>query len=250
MTYNVRGFQSGKGYVSELLKESDILLLQEHWLPEQCLSDLDINDDFVVKGVSGMDPTVLIRGRPYSGCAIYYRKNFAVSIAVCQVTSKRFCSIRINLANDLSMLLVCVYMPYDNGLPSGEVEFCSMLGELEGFLDTQRYDYLAVIGDFNVDFSRTDRPRTHDLLRFMRAHSITARDLSFSNINFTYESNCGHHRSWVDHFLISSSIQSKLEDIRTSNNGANLSDHHAILATLVGFNLVSTPISVSKLSVK
>jgi len=53
--------------------------------------------------------------------------------------------------------LVCVYLPYDNGLLSGHLDFQEALGELDGFLVAQDFDSLAIVGDFNVDFCRTDR---------------------------------------------------------------------------------------------
>ena len=32
--------------------------------------------------------------------------------------------------------------------------YLNTLGEVEGFLDSQRFDYVAIVGDFNVDFAR------------------------------------------------------------------------------------------------
>ena len=40
--YNARGFQSGSVYVKELLNDCDILCLQEHWLLNEHLNDLNI----------------------------------------------------------------------------------------------------------------------------------------------------------------------------------------------------------------
>ena len=38
---------------------------------------------------------------------------------------------------------------------------------------------LAVVGDFNVDFSHTDRCHTNDLLQFMHSNSLIAKDVDF-----------------------------------------------------------------------
>ena len=46
--YNCRGFRSSSDYVKELLKHYDILCLQEHWLPDLQLNDLNGSDDFVI----------------------------------------------------------------------------------------------------------------------------------------------------------------------------------------------------------
>ena len=82
-----------------------------------------------------------------------------------------------------------------------------MLGELEAFLYTQYYDLLAVVGDFNVDFTRTHRPRTGELLRSMQAACLEASDLHFPSIQFTFESDSGLAHSWVDHFLFLNLMQ-------------------------------------------
>ena len=91
----------------------------------------------------------------------------------------------------LTLLLVCVYLPFDNGLYSGHFEFQETLDQLEGFIDSQDYDMLAVVGDFNVDFSHTDRRHTNDLLQFIRTNSLIAKDLDFPDVQFTYESDDG-----------------------------------------------------------
>ena len=120
-----------------------------------------------VVGVSGIDSETFVRGRPFAGCAIFFRKSFSSLISVCHVSSRRFCALRFTIPDCLTLLLVCVYLPFNNGLYSGHFEFQETLHELEGFIDSQDYDMLAVVGDFNVDFSRTDRRHTNDLLQFM-----------------------------------------------------------------------------------
>lgn len=47
-------------------------------------------------------------------------------------------------------------MPYDSGLSSGKTAFCYTLGELKVLLDMLIYNYLAMIGDFNVDSTCTE----------------------------------------------------------------------------------------------
>ena len=60
VTYNAQGFQSGSVIVKELLNDCYILCLQEHWLLNEHLIDLDICDDFIVVGVSGMDSEMFV----------------------------------------------------------------------------------------------------------------------------------------------------------------------------------------------
>ena len=75
-----RGWRSGSDYVSALLNLCDFCFVQEYWLLLDHLSALDISDDFISVGVSGMDSSDLLAGRPYGGCAILYHKSLSRSI--------------------------------------------------------------------------------------------------------------------------------------------------------------------------
>ena len=130
------------------------------------------------------------------------------------------------------MLLVCVYLPFDNGLYSGHFEFQETLDQLEGFIDSQDYAMLAVVGDFNVDFSCTDRRHTNDLLQFIHTNSLIAKDLDFPDVQFTYESDDGLWHSWVDHVLISPTCAQRIQEITVISSGINLSDHRPLCIKL------------------
>jgi hypothetical protein len=63
-------------YMSKLVKEVDILFIQEHWHYEYNIASMvNSMDNTQVYGTSGMNYNVLLGGRPYGGCAILYRKN-------------------------------------------------------------------------------------------------------------------------------------------------------------------------------
>ena len=73
-SYNCRGWKSGSDYVALLLNSCDICLIQEHWLLPDHLGALNISDDFLSFGISGIDNSDLLLGRPYGGCAILFAK--------------------------------------------------------------------------------------------------------------------------------------------------------------------------------
>ena len=71
-TYNCKGHSVSRVvYIQKLMENCDILILQEHWCYE---SNLDMFADQIgainIFGVSGMDESQLLLGRPYGGCAI------------------------------------------------------------------------------------------------------------------------------------------------------------------------------------
>ena len=47
-----------------------------------------------------------------------------------------------------------------NGLADDIYKFGAVLSELESFLETWKYNLLAVVGDFNVEVACADAPRT------------------------------------------------------------------------------------------
>ena len=77
-SYNMRGFNSSKiNYVTDLLGRYDILLLQEHWLNNNQLATyICYFPGFCVHGVSALDISKSLLGRPNGGVLIIYPDTF------------------------------------------------------------------------------------------------------------------------------------------------------------------------------
>ena len=119
-TFNCRGWRSGSNYVATTLNSLDFCLIQEHWLLTEHLGALDISDEFISIGVSGMDSSNLLSGRPYGGCAILYRKSVSSSIHMVNSCSKRFCAVTLSDTNPATnctsnTLIINAYLPTDYG---------------------------------------------------------------------------------------------------------------------------------------
>ena len=141
-TYNCRGWRSGPEYVSALLNSLDFCLIQEHWLLSEHLVALDISDEFISIGVSGMDSSDLLVGRPYGGCAILCHKSLSSSIRMLNCCSKRFCAVSLLSTNAISnytfnTLMISAYLPTDYGTPDSNNAFIEFVPELDGFLMSQ-----------------------------------------------------------------------------------------------------------------
>ena len=63
-TYNCRGWRSGSNYVSSILDSYDLIFIQERWLLPDHLGALNISDDFISVGVSGIDTSEVLVFRP------------------------------------------------------------------------------------------------------------------------------------------------------------------------------------------
>ena len=88
------------------MHDCDILCLQEHWLLNERLNDLNICDDYRVVGVSGMDSETFVCDYPFGGCAIFFCP-FSAMISACQVSSTRFCALCLTFPDCKTLLLVC-----------------------------------------------------------------------------------------------------------------------------------------------
>jgi len=154
VSYNCRGFNTSKeAYIRSLLLNSAVLFLQEHWLSENQLQLLDnIDDCFLCAGVSGFDNSDVLRGRPYGGCAIFWKSNIFSSVNVISLSSRRICAIRIS-SDNFKLLLINIYIPYENQDDTTD-DFADQLFIIETLINDNSDCHIIVGGDFNVDFSR------------------------------------------------------------------------------------------------
>ncbi len=78
----------------------------------------------------------------------------------------------------VSTLLICVYLPFNDGSSGSHNDFLIVLSELEGFIDRHNFDHLLVAGHFNVDFDR-NCPVLQHLQNFMSDFHLVSADLPF-----------------------------------------------------------------------
>ena len=82
-------------------------------------------------------------------------------------------------------LLICVYLPHNDGSSASHNEYLIALGEL-GFINRHTSDHLLIAGDFNVDFCHASMTLQH-LRSFITDLNLVSADLPFhSSIGFTY----------------------------------------------------------------
>ena len=85
-------------------------------------------------------------------------KVFSTLISVCQISSRRFCALRLTLPECQTLLLVCVYICHFWAI----LNFKKLLMSWKvHVIDLQDRNMLAVVSDFIVDFSHTDRCHTN-----------------------------------------------------------------------------------------
>ena len=72
-------------------------------------------------------------------------------------------------------------------------------------------------------------------MQFMDANDLQVKDLDFADIEFTYESDDGMHRSSLDHVVVSSNVLHRIQKIYIMCDGATL----ALLSLNCFFMLLS-----------
>ena len=156
-SWNSRG--SGKDrlrYLHKLTTRCHVVFVQEHWLFDFELHKLTqgLNNTSLI-GVSGMDQTQVLVGRPYGGCAILYddRMNCKCEIVVC--VSKRICACILQWPNSVRILFINAYMPFESGDAHSLNEFIHVLHEVRDIVQlNHNVDRVIFGGDLNCDLKR------------------------------------------------------------------------------------------------
>ncbi len=111
----------------------------------------------------------------------------------------------------------------DYGNATSRDEFLHTIGEIDGFIESQHFDNLAIIGHFNVDFSRGGS-NAEVLKSFMSDYHLSAVDLSFQQaVEFTYQRDDGSCTSWINHVLCDESTFLCTPGVKRIALGSNLS---------------------------
>ena len=215
-TYNCSGLgHTHRDFVNYILDAHsiDILLIQETWLLETDIANVlsSLHNDYLFTGISGMDSTRILHGRPYGGVAVLWRKSLAGNIKPVRTGSNRITGVKCT-AGDSSILILSVYMPTDSrSILTANNEFENCVKEIDKCIEELNCTYTFIGGDLNVDLQR----RSGDLacmidcayrnnLKFMWEHEMKPDGITFSAPNMTSEG------SRIDHFLVSHLLSAKV----------------------------------------
>ncbi len=175
-SWNSRGHSDNRiEYMSKIINDVDILLVQEHWHFESNICTL-VNkmNDVHVYGISRMDSGVLLSGRPHGGCAFLYSRNLKCNITPVEVGSNRCCAIIIDLSEHARILLFNVYMPcdteYDQNNHENYVDVLSKISQVR--MNYPDILHTIIGGDFNTDFTRRLSLHTTSLEDFIHREGL------------------------------------------------------------------------------
>lgn len=89
----------------------------------------------------------LLRGRPYGGTALLWRKSAFPSVSVLQCNNSRISGIKVVL-NNKAFLVFCVYMPTDKR--ENLAVFTDCLSAIQVTIENDNIESSYILGDFNA----------------------------------------------------------------------------------------------------
>lgn len=213
-----------RGYLSRF----SIVCLTETWV----LKEEEFNFDRVFGCKYTTSPATKDKrngGRNSGGVAILWKDGVPIKPLA---AGKFFCSVQVECEFG-SLVLVCVYLPYDGRTAPINQKFSRALNqEVSGYLDSLDSPFVSVIGDFNCDVSKSSNARKNATDRFLHQHSHRFVDLDY-DIPYTFEHENGS-TSYVDHISATDSMCNKIALIDVEYNGDQVSDHHPMFMNLHG----------------
>ena len=143
-SYNCRGWRSGSDFVHSILPRCDFCLIQEHWLLSEHLGSLNISDDFLSWGITGMDSCEFLQGRPFGGCGIFTANLLLMVSLESTVPPSAFVLFLLTyptfLTTQSSHCFQSVYMPTDYNSPEATAAFLATLCHLDDFTQKSSND--------------------------------------------------------------------------------------------------------------
>ena len=236
-SFNCKNVKSSCNEISELCMGNDIVLLQETWLSDfETPFVTHIHDLFYGEGVSAMNTEeTLFKGRPFGGIAILWRKSLAQMCKIIKYADNRIMGIEIVL-NNVKMLILNVYLPYDKGDNFDEYQF--YLYKIDNIISNYNSPYAMVLGDFNantygMEHGTVNHRFGNELLKFCTNECLVISDVVFNRKQSlcTFYSEAHNSISWLDHIITTKSAHALLSYV-TSDTSYVSSDHFPIMCAI------------------
>ena len=232
-SFNCRGFNISKvKHISELMKQCDILLVQETWcLPSNVGKLNQYFIDLNTYGISSVNDKVLLSGRPHGGCSFLYKKSLSASIAPIDIDCNRVCCMKLSTSIG-HIYLYNVYMPCDASNNMYLQQYNEILSHISIHVQSNDVKHCIVAGDLNTDFARHNSGNTVSLNTFIDTEGLYSVVEDYKQeVKYTY-TGINSNTSLIDHFLVSANIVSFISKYRTCDSSDNLSDHIPLFCDL------------------
>lgn len=214
-SFNCRSIKRSINRVRLLCKSADIILLQETWLLPHDLNFVhEIDKDFECFAKSAVDTSVgILRGRPYGGLAILWRKSLLNNVSIVDITNDRLAAIKVCLS-DRKFLVLNVYMPNDTTDKKNIPEFTDCLANMCAIVDDSELECAYLLGDYNA---KPGKPFWEEMMLFCDDHDLLCADLDLLGLNsgtFTCQSDAHGTTGWLDHCLVTKAARDTIVSVK------------------------------------
>lgn len=226
ISFNCKNVHRSIDCVKCLCRDADIIALQETWLLPHDLPTLGtIDDNFAFTGKSAVDTSKgILRGRPYGGVALLWRKSAFPCVSVIECHSVRLTAIRILIDGGRSVLVISVYMPTDTA--ENLTEFTDCMSEISALVEVSNSESVYVLGDFNA---HPGEQFSHELINFCNEQLWSCVDLDLlPSDTYTYVSEAHGCRRWLDHCIVTKAARQSVVDVSVLNQNVYWSDHYPL----------------------
>ena len=187
-----------------------------------------LHEDFYSRGISSIDDgDGIVRGRPYGGLCILWRKSLGPTFSVKTLDDPRLLLCEIT-NGDHSVALLNVYLPCDNGSNMEDYRF--YLSKVECLL--AEFPYSAAFGDFNANIKSPNHRFGLELKTFCTSENLVISDsLIADEDTFTFYSEAHDSVAWLDHMVATQNLHSLIDHIWVDYSYVT-SDHFPVFVCL------------------
>ena len=203
--YNCQSFNANATIIQNLLSKCDVLCLQETLIGDYNYQNIDtLNNNFVSSYIPAYRKNDCLVGRASGGLVILWKPAKNVKFFPLNF-DRRIMGLKITSSDDSTILLLNVYMPCDYGNIDSALDYQTTLAKLENIFETESFDDVCIVGDFNADPNKGRFYR--ELLKFSFENSLQIFDVEkMPSESYTYVSqNAACSSSWLDHICTSNS---------------------------------------------
>ena len=229
-TFNCHSVRKNIEKVIDLLRNNDILLLQELMLyleDAEYIKNIDDNFECCFM-LQKMHENMIIGGRPSKGVAILWRKSLDKLIRPLKI-DERLVGITLSSEDKGKILILNVYMPFDAHNIDSLHDYRTYIAKLQSLIDCNDFDNIIIAGDINADPSKGRFWKEIEL--FLSLNDIYHKSSEFKKEDFTYLCPASSSTSFIDHVFCSQNIKDRIINSHILYN-FSLFDHFPINFTL------------------
>ena len=240
VSYNIKNFKNNHILVKDIISKHKIVYLIEHWLAKEEEHIIkDTSKDHKVLFYSEFSELENRRGRPFGGTSWVIHNDYEIVNHINYDRHLSTVEIKPKNLNRESILLIGVWMPFDDGTAETwakiQVQFSSIQGIIDSLDVQQKW---IMMGDWNMDIKRTKRADER-FKEFLTENYLDICENRFSqDVDFSYFN--GDYRSHIDHIICNEEVVKYTRACKILDYRENLSDHLPLIISISDEMLVST----------